>query len=802
MIKSLALANLTISQRNVRRVSDEAADAQLAADIAARGLLNNLVVTPSRPKGMFAVEAGGRRLRALHKLQFDGVLPVDHKVACLVLSTDAAAATEASLAENFHRLAMNPADECLAFGTLIEQGADVEGVARRFGLTVRFVEGRLRLANLALVVFEALGAGEITLDAAKAYAATSDQERQAYVFDQLNNSWGGAHPDSIRRMMVNATVPANDRRFRFVGEEVYVAAGGRIERDLFEDESQARLLDIAILERLAIEKLEAEAERQCEALGYGFVRPTLDLHVNGWQYDDLRRLSVEPEPLSEEELEAVATLETEVEAQIAVLEDEDADDHARDVAETKICELEAAIDAISDKPMQVEPALRPNVGVFLLIDGEGRPRLDKAVYAPVVEDSGAPDGESALTEGRAGSENGGTGSSAEGGPVGIGGSAAVAEPKSAKLSQRLVDELAMQRRDILALHIAADPALALDLAVVLMVADEGGYTWDGAGSTLTARRPSDPVLISAMPAASAAIVEARAKTGEALDRTWLDHASMAERFDAFRALSRDQREAWLGHAVARTLEASVGGASLFGGSQKACAFHDHLGRLLGIDVATWWRPTALNWFDRVAKAQCLAALAEIGATELGQRYLKAKKGEIAEACERVFAGASIIEADLKARALAWVPEPMRFDDGTPPWNVEAADADGCESEGDDALCDGAIVISDETAVTDAASDGGDAVLTPDELAPAEDVGDGVPAVDADCTLATGTETAMPPEAEPIAVTFVSDDPDLEGVTFTLAGIGDDDVDIEASDEPEDLEDEVGTSAEIPVDLAA
>jgi ParB family chromosome partitioning protein len=145
-------------------VQDEAADAELAASIAERGLLQNLVVTPTSPKGMYAVEAGGRRLRALHKLQFDGTLPVDHKVACLVLGKDDGAATEASLAENFHRLAMNPADECTAFGRLIEQGCDVEGVARRFGLTVRFVEGRLRLANLAPVVFEALGAGEITLD--------------------------------------------------------------------------------------------------------------------------------------------------------------------------------------------------------------------------------------------------------------------------------------------------------------------------------------------------------------------------------------------------------------------------------------------------------------------------------------------------------------------------------------------------------------------------------------------------------------------------------------------------------------
>ena len=771
MIKFIALANLTISPRNVRRVNDEVADAQLAADIAARGLLNNLVITPAKPRGMFAVEAGGRRLRALHKLQFDGVLAVDHKVACLLLGNDAAAASEASLAENFHRLAMNPADECLAFGKLIEQGADVEGIARRFGLTVRFVEGRLRLANLAPVVFAALGAGEITLDAAKAYAATSDQERQAFVFDQLNSSWGGAHPDSIRRMMVNATVPASDRRFLFVGEDAYVAAGGRLERDLFEDASQARLLDVAILERLAIEKLDAEAERQREELGYGFVRPTLDVHVQAWTHGDLRRVPIEAPQPSDEERAAIEAFEAEIESHAAVYEDEEAEGLAIAEAEAKIAELNAAINAILDKPLEIDPELKPGIGAFLVLDADGKPRLDRTVYSLIGEDDGANEDDDASTGNgdRVGSGNG----AAMPGGVGAGetdgnGNTACHQPKSPKLSQRLIDELAMQRRDVLALHVAADPALALDLAVVLMVADEGGYTWDGGGSTLTARRASDPVLQAAMPAASGPIVEAQVKASEALDRTWLDRNSMAERFDAFRALPQDRRNAWLGHAVARTLEASV-----FGGSQKTCAFHNHLGRLLGIDVARWWRPTALNWFDRVAKAQCLAALAEIGAGELGQRYIKTKKGEIAEACERVFAGAAIVEAGVKARAMAWVPEPMRFDDGTPPWDVEAGAASVDQGDADAAADDVTIVISDETAVTDALADARGECDDPDAAA--------------DIAAAN----AAPPEEadEPIAVTFVPDDPGLE-VVFAFGDCADD------GHRPDDA------SAEVAIDLAA
>ena len=136
--------------------------------------------------------------------------------------------------------------------------------------------------------------------------------------------------------------------------------------------------------------------------------------------------------------------------------------------------------------------------------------------------------------------------------------------------------------------------------------------------------------------------------------------SRAERFDAFRALPEEARAAWLGHAVAHTLEASV---RLPG--ERACAFHDHLGELLGIDVARWWRPTGANYFDRVPKSVTLAALAEVGGPTLAERYSKAKKAELAQACERIFAGDFIAEVEVKDAALAWVPDAMRFGSAAP-----------------------------------------------------------------------------------------------------------------------------------------
>ena len=88
------------------------------------------------------------------------------------------------------------------------------------------------------------------------------------------------------------------------------------------------------------------------------------------------------------------------------------------------------------------------------------------------------------------------------------------------------------------------------------------------------------------------------------------------------------------------------------------------------------------------KSLSLAALTEVGGPTLAGPYAKAKKAELAQACERIFAGDVIAEVEVKQAALAWVPEAMRF--GAPAQEAEpggtageqpAADADGDEIAG-------------------------------------------------------------------------------------------------------------------------
>ena len=102
MIQSVKVKNLSLSKDNVRKSNRDTDLASLAANIAAQGLLQNLIVTPLKKAGHFTVKAGGRRLRALQILIEQGTLAPDHEVQVLVL-TDDTVSVEASLAENFHQ---------------------------------------------------------------------------------------------------------------------------------------------------------------------------------------------------------------------------------------------------------------------------------------------------------------------------------------------------------------------------------------------------------------------------------------------------------------------------------------------------------------------------------------------------------------------------------------------------------------------------------------------------------------------------------------------------------------------------
>ncbi len=266
VIRSIPLDRLELSPANVRKtMAAKTAFTELKASIASHGLLENLVVRScdSNADGSerYAVIAGGRRLKALIDLAHEGVLAHDFPVPCRVIG-NGAADNELSLAENMVRVAMHPADQVQAFGALADNGATVAGIAARFGVAERTVEQRLRLGNAAPELLDAYRADEIDLDTLKAFAVTTDRERQMAVWEQVKDQSYRPGGWQIKRMLTEDRVPATSITAHFVGVDTYEAAGGRVDRDLFadEDERGVWLEDPDLLDKLATESLQAAAD--------------------------------------------------------------------------------------------------------------------------------------------------------------------------------------------------------------------------------------------------------------------------------------------------------------------------------------------------------------------------------------------------------------------------------------------------------------------------------------------------------------------------------------------------------------
>lgn len=621
--------NCVASPLNVRTESDSDADAELEAMIGQAGfVLQNLIGTAiKRKKDSYSIFGGGRRLARVHALIEKGQLPEDFCVPVMVMP-DAKNAIELSLAEN-QKLPMTAADECTAFKNMIEkEGKTPAQVAARFGKTERFVLGRVRLADLHETIFEALHKGDITLEVAKAYGSTSDTVRQARVFEQYQDSYYGDDVYTIRRELASGSYRGGDPKALLVGREAYLEAGGRIDSDLFSDSASENWIDGDILDRLTDEKLAVEAEAIREREGFGEIRALPTTRVSYIELDGLSPVRGEiPPPTAEDEARCA-----EIEAEMTIIGEaaNESDDGITDDDEQRYRDLESELREIQNRPPVLSDDQKASALAFVVLGEDGQPRVHHQVYRTPEAMSETDDSDDDRDDAAPGGASG-----------------------KPAISQRLADELATMKAELLRVHVASDPRFALDLGTFVMV-DAAQRRYGASDLASELRADAAPSRVIGFESGTTA-AEEWAKLEAGLDRSWIDpDAGVTGRYDAFCALGEEARAAWLGWAIARTIHAVPAKTT---GSD----FVDHLGCKLGIDVAAWWRPTAKNYFKRLTKTTILDLFAEIGGSELGQRYGASKKDLLASSAEQLFAGNIIVEADVKEKALAWLPDAMRFE---------------------------------------------------------------------------------------------------------------------------------------------
>ena len=660
LIREIPLCRLALAPENVRKTPpDDFAQVQLLASIKAHGLLENLV---ARADGAdtdgierFAVVAGGRRLAALKALADDGTLHANHPVPCKIAAN--ANAGELSLAENVIRIAMHPADQVVAFSTLADAGVTVAAIAARFGVNERIVEQRLRLGNAAPELLDAYRAEDIDLETLKAFAVTTDHDRQRGVWEQVSAQ--GYRPSAwqVKRLLTEERVPAGSAMARYVGVADYEAAGGRVLRDLFADEHEngVWLEDPVLLNELAIKKLTAAADELATRWKWAEAMAEVDWSATA------RYGRIHPEPGQPTDAETAEIDKLRVRHDELATMDEDAwTDKLVEEAEgidTRLDAIEAEVEARAtfrreDFAVAGCIAAVGRDGTLQVIQGLVKP--EDMPKEPAAEATNAQDTGAATTDG--GTATGRVDVPAISTPL-----ASPVDPR-AKARQEagvgigLSDDLRAVRTALIKAHLAQDFEAAFDLMVFQLVRAvfARGYTasWHALDIVFneTADRPNTRANDDDFAAWSPG--EAMLADWSHLPFEWMEGDDDAACFAALRALPRADKETLFAAAIARTVKGQL-------------AFeHDARPELeatvarLGIDFARHVRPTADMLWSRINKSRILdVARKTFGAAWTSARA-KYKKAKLAEAMETAFAAGDTpvgLGATTHAAALAWAP---------------------------------------------------------------------------------------------------------------------------------------------------
>jgi ParB family transcriptional regulator, chromosome partitioning protein len=666
--RDIPFDKLVLSQSNVRRIKAGVSVEELAEDIARRGLLQGLNVramldADGVETDMFEIPAGGRRFQALSLLVKQKRLAKSAPIPCIV--RDAASeilAEDDSLAENMQRVALLPLDQFRAFQALREKGQGEEAIAAAFFVTPQIVKQRLKLASVAPALLDVYAEDGMTLEQLMAFTVNPDHARQVQVWDVVKTSWN-KEPYAIRRMLTETSVRASDRRAVFVGVDAYEAAGGIVLRDLFHGDDGGWLKDLALLDQLVAEKLQAEAEALASE-GWKWIEVATDLPY-GYSHG-LRRLTGDPAPITDEESAAHATLLAEYRA----LEEEySGQDEYPEEIDARLGQLEMAMESLEQRPLVYDPVEVGRAGVFVTLDRDGSLAVYRGYVRPEDEpreETAVQDGDSADAMGQGGdvgvscwnpstTSPGGTVISSGGQPIGTDASEDEDDGALKPLPERLVMELTAHRTLALREAITRSPDVALTLLLLKLVTDTF-RTSSSSGSCLEASVRH--VYMSAQApdlkdSVVAKLVDERHAAWEA-DLPLGDDAAL---WDYLTVLDQSSRLVLLAHCLSFGINALHEKVNPYGagisasGLTRRMAHADLVARAVDLDmVEAGWEPTVDGYLNRVPKARILEAVREAKGKGTAQLLDHLKKGEMATEAERLLKGSG------------WLPEVLRRTD--------------------------------------------------------------------------------------------------------------------------------------------
>lgn len=656
----IPLNKLKKHPRNARKTPhSEASIEAKAASIAAKGILQNLVVEPEldtagEPTGFYLVSIGeGRRLAQMLRVKRKEIKKTE-AIRCVIDTANDAA--EISLDENVTREDLHPADQFERFRELSEdRGWGAEEIAARFGVTAHLVKQRMRLGAVSPKLMQVYRDGELTLDQLMAFAITDDHARQEHVYENLSYN---RDPSIIRRDLTKMNVAATDRCAVFIGAQAYTEAGGNIIRDLFTEDRGGFFEDPALLDRLAIKKLERIAAEVREAEGWKWTAAYLDFpHAHG-----MRRVYPHSVELSEPDAAAYDTAQDELER--LTVEWENADIDLSPEVDARFAELEAEIERIDALRHAYDPDEIARGGVFVVVAHDGEVRIERGFIraedeAP--EPETAEDGETVID----GVRVNGDGEIIGGGEQdGEGGDGSTSEPEPEEdagddgkpLSDSLIRDLTAHRTLGLRLALGEQPDIAL-VAVVHALAAQTFYRGGGEAHCLEIRPTSNYLAAHAdgIEDTAAAKMLADRHAGWAADMP----RDVADLWGCVAGLDHASLMALLAHCASLTVNAVK--LPWEQNKRRAHDTADKLATAVTLDMTAHWTPTVGAFLSRVTKAHILAAVREALGDEAAERIADKKKQEMAATAEHLLAGTGWLPPMLRTKRPAWLDAETQAD---------------------------------------------------------------------------------------------------------------------------------------------
>jgi ParB family transcriptional regulator, chromosome partitioning protein len=174
LLRMIAVAAIKPLPGNPRKHFDEAALDELAASIAARGVIQPIIVRPTGA-GAYQLVAGERRWRAAQKARL-------HEIPALVRELDEREVMALALIENLQREDLNPIEEARAYQRLADDEGMTQGeIAKLVDKSRSHVANLQRLLNLPASVLDRVEKGELTMGHARALIGREDAEELAAI---------------------------------------------------------------------------------------------------------------------------------------------------------------------------------------------------------------------------------------------------------------------------------------------------------------------------------------------------------------------------------------------------------------------------------------------------------------------------------------------------------------------------------------------------------------------------------------------------------------------------------------------